>query len=181
MSLLAAALAVFGVLCVIDLLLTLGVIRRLREHTTLLEGLLQDRGIGQGTLAVGESIGRFTATTVDREPLTPDLLGDDTLVAFFTPTCEPCQEKLPGFVAYARGWPGGRSQVLAVVVGKTDDSSATVDALRSVARVVSEADDDQLSKAFGVSAFPAFLVIDGTGTVHAADLDYARLPVAADT
>ena len=40
MAILGAAIVVMGLLCLIDLLLTFGVIRRLREHTEQLAGFI---------------------------------------------------------------------------------------------------------------------------------------------
>jgi hypothetical protein len=61
-----AAVIVVGVLCVLDLLLTFGVIRRLKEHTAMLaergSGSLAPPVIG---LAEGERPGAFSATTAD--------------------------------------------------------------------------------------------------------------------
>lgn len=178
MPILVVAVLVVGALCVLDLLLTFGVIRRLREHTGQLEKLLQ--GVPDGTAAVGTTVGPFAATTVDGEPVSRESLTGDTLVAFFTPTCEPCREKLPGFVEYARSL-ADRDKVIAVVAGRADEAQDAVDALTPVARVLLQDDGDVVASAFGITAFPSFVLVDQTGTVRAAELDYARLPVPAGT
>ncbi len=75
MPVVLAALVIVGMLCALNLILTLGVIKRLREHAALLAG-------GPPTIAVGEAIGEFSVRTVHGDPLSDRSLGDETLVAF---------------------------------------------------------------------------------------------------
>lgn len=156
MPVLIAAVVLVGALGVLNLIFTLGVIRRLREHTELLssQGGRDPMGVAAGT-----EIGEFEATTVDGEVVAHDLLLDETLVAFFAPGCEPCEEKLPSFVAQAASLPG-RHRVLAVVVGDAEAAGPMVAALRPVARVVVEEDHaGPLVSAFTVRAFPTQLSV----------------------
>ncbi|MEQ4301017.1 redoxin domain-containing protein [Plantactinospora sp. B6F1] len=152
MPFLIAALVITGLLCVLNLILTLGVIKRLREHTELLSTIAQ----GPPAIEVGQVVGEFETTTVDHEALTRDALTGDTLVAFFSPTCGPCKEKLPKFVEHVRALPG-RDRSLAVVVGDRDQAQAFVADLRPVTRVVVEAGDGALSSAFRARAYPTLL------------------------
>jgi hypothetical protein len=169
---LTAVVVVVGVLCLLDLLLTFGVIRRLRAHSGHLEQLLKNSPSDQPFPPVGAPIDEFTATTTDGEPVGPAQLTDATVVAFFSPGCTPCREKLPGFVAGmpARGL--GREQILAVVSGsggqsaRADEAIEMADALAPVARAVVDG-DRAVAKAFHMNAFPGFCVVDGTGTVLA--------------
>jgi hypothetical protein len=158
---LAVATVLVGLLCVLDLVLTLGVIRRLREHTELLSK--QNTNDFRPNLTVGGEVGEFVTSTVDGERLTRHaLLGgapDQTLVGFFSPSCRPCEEKLPKFVDFARAMPGGRSRVLAVVVGEPDESATLVAELGEVARVVLEGYDGPLGSAFRVKGYPAALLV----------------------
>ena len=64
MTVLVAAVALVGVLCLLDLLLTFGVIRRLREHAELitLGGVPDIPVLG---VAVGEQPAPFSATTTE--------------------------------------------------------------------------------------------------------------------
>ena len=68
MLVLTAAVVAVGVLCLADLLLTFGVIRRLRQHSAL----LASRGDAPVAtrLSIGESPGPFTAVTTDGVDLT---------------------------------------------------------------------------------------------------------------
>lgn len=178
MAYLAAATVLVGLLAAVNLLFTVGVVRRLREHTTELASLRS-----QGTPGMGESVahpagarvGEFTATSVDHRPVASGTLGDRLLVGFFSPHCGPCAERLPGFIAYASSRAGGSGAVLAVVAGTAEESAATVEQLRQVATVVVEPDRGPVQQAFGVAGFPAFVLVND-GWVAASDYDLA--PVA---
>jgi thiol-disulfide isomerase/thioredoxin len=162
-----AAVALVGVLCALDLVLTFGVIKRLREHTEL----LADNGT-QLTIAKGGEVGDFAASTVDGEHIDHDILRDNTLVAFFSPTCQPCKEKVPTFVEYARSLPGGRDSALAVVVGDADQADAQIDELSRVARVVfEEKNTEPVCSAFQVMGFPAVVMVGKNGHGRAVVLD----------
>lgn len=164
MPVLAAAVAVFGAICLLDLLLTFGVIRRLRRH----DQLLAEGGAGRRhRLEPGAPIGPFTATATDGRTVSTGALAPRSLVGFFSTTCEPCLEQLPHFVDFASGLPGGREQVLAVVCGSPQDAAQLAGRLEPVARVVLEEFGGELAGAFGIMAFPSMFVTDGEGTVQA--------------
>jgi hypothetical protein len=163
---LSVAVAVVGALCVLDLLLTVGVIRRLREHTELLssrrEGMIFD------VIAVGQRPGEFTWPDIDGAAVSREDVEGATLLGFFTPTCDMCKTRLPEFLAAATRFPGGRDGVLAVVAGALDDgggplagAEALIAELRAVARVVLEPHDGPVSAAFNVAAYPSWVLMDG--------------------
>ncbi|MER5783999.1 TlpA disulfide reductase family protein [Streptomyces mobaraensis] len=132
-----------------------GVIRRLREHTALLSRR-PDEYLGP---AVGAEIGEFSATTVDGVTVSRAHLKGETLVAFFAHDCSPCHRELPNFVEYAGTHPGGRERVLAVVAGNAEEAADFLTALGPVAEVVLSERDGQLTRAFGVEAFPTLLKV----------------------
>jgi hypothetical protein len=152
MPYLAAATVLLGLLGLLNLLLTIGIIKRLREHTDLLSTLTRKPAIG-----VGEEVGEFAASTVDGNPVDHSALAGDTLVGIFSTTCQPCRETVPKFVAYARTLPGGRERVLAAVVGTAEDAAGFVAELSPVARVVVEGPTGPVSAAFQVRAYPTVL------------------------
>ncbi|MEV6520421.1 TlpA disulfide reductase family protein [Longispora sp. NPDC051575] len=172
MAILAAAVILVGLLTALNLFLTFGVIRRLREHTRTLE---QVAGGHQGDimLAAGTAIGAFAATTTTGTTVTDATLNGPTLVGFFSPTCEPCKERLPQFLEYARSFDG---RVLAVAVGPDADVADLLTSLRPVADVVVETDDGPVNKAFGVSGYPALCLVDD-GVVVASGYQIEALPV----
>ncbi|WFB10373.1 TlpA family protein disulfide reductase [Streptomyces sp. LX-29] len=180
MPFLIAAVILVGVLCVLDLILTLGVVRRLREHTELLANA--NSGLPAG-IAVGEEIGDFTAATVDGETLRRADLDGETVVAFFSPTCQPCRRKMPKFVEFAKAMPGGRDRVLAAVIGDPDEAAEFAAQLGPVARVVVEGDDSGLVEAFRTSAFPTLLRVSpdeaGRLVVKATDVRLDRPALVA--
>ncbi|MFI6599468.1 hypothetical protein ACIBHX_24715, partial [Nonomuraea sp. NPDC050536] len=80
MAYLIAVVVLVGVLCLLDLVLTLGVVRRLREHTKLVDALYEmvaTMGAPAGP-AVGEVVGEFDVTTVDGSRVSRELLADQT-------------------------------------------------------------------------------------------------------
>jgi thiol-disulfide isomerase/thioredoxin len=179
---LIAAVVLVGMVGLLDLILTVGVIRRLREHTALLS---DPRGRGGPALVeVGQEIGEFRTDTVNGQPIDRNRLSGETLVGFFTPECKPCKERLPSFVELARAMPGGPDRVLAAVVGGGDQAAELVAALRPVAQVVAERHDGPLGTAFQVRAYPTIIKIapDDHGRLVVVDnevrLEPAGAPVA---
>jgi len=167
MGYLIAAVILVGALCTIDLLLTFGVIRRLREHTEL---LAQGGGPGGPTvLRPGERVTGVVAVDVDGRPVPTDV----GLVGFFSPSCVACEQLLPKFADRASGFPGGPDRVLAVIADELPGTGKYEMALHGLARIVLEPDSGPLATAFRVTAYPAWCLLDGTGTVlasgHAAD------------
>jgi hypothetical protein len=157
MPYLIAAVVVVGVLCLFNLLLMYGVIRRLREHTELLAK--RPAGLPDLIAAAGSVVGPFTATTVDGDALTADDLLPGTLVGFFSPGCSACVEELPKFVDAAAAHPSGQDRVLAVVVGPESEAVDQVMALSPKARVVVAPLGSEIVKAFDAQGFPGFALI----------------------
>ncbi|MER5625693.1 TlpA disulfide reductase family protein [Streptosporangium sp. NPDC002544] len=186
MAYLAAVAVLVGLLVVTNLIFTVGVVRRLREHTAELAAL-RDGGSGGVDVAMpaGSSVDGFDATSVADLPVSLATLGERPLVGFFSPSCQPCKERLPSFVEYAATRPGGRDAVLAVTVGTREETAALVELLRPVATVVVEADRGPVQQAFGVTGFPAFVLVE-EGVVAASgyelapvvDRDAVALPAA---
>src|SRR6185369_5844033 len=117
MWILSAAVVIFGVLTVLNLILTLGVLKRLREQSELLAagGTSQ---VADPILRAGEVPADFAGTTVDGEPVTRDGFTGARLVAFLSPACSICEGQIPGLMDTARGMVGGRDNGLVGFVGK---------------------------------------------------------------
>ncbi|MFI8939373.1 TlpA family protein disulfide reductase [Streptomyces syringium] len=181
---LAIALAAVAALCALDLLLTLAVLRRLRDRPAG-PALTEEGGI-----AVGEAVGTFATRCTEGAPLTEKDLGDGAVVSFFSPGCSPCRRKLPVFVERAAALQGHR-QVIAVVVtasGGPDEEAeahAMAEQLAAVARVVREDTEGPCTAAFAVQAFPSQFAVsapDGASPTVAAVGDAAlttALPVGS--
>jgi thiol-disulfide isomerase/thioredoxin len=170
------AIVLIGVLAVANLLLTYGVIRRLRVHTTEISSLRrQGNDIGDDVAApAGTAVARFAATDEQGRSIGAEVLTGRWLVGFFAPNCMPCKERLPEFVRLAAQRQGGQEGVLAVVVASPAESGEVVGQLRPVARVVVEEHEGAVQKAFGVKGFPAFVRVDD-GRVVASDFNLASV------
>lgn len=167
MPYLVAAVVLIGLLCVLNLMLTMGVIRRLKQTG----GETVQHAGPPVVLKPGSRAGEFDAVTVDGEPVSQDTVTG--LVGFFSAGCEPCHKLLPSFVERARVL--GRENVLAVVGG---DDAEVVEALRPVARVVAEDYDGPVSSAFQNKWTPALYMLGSDRRVVATGGRMEDLPVA---
>ncbi|MBG0816726.1 TlpA disulfide reductase family protein [Planomonospora sp. ID82291] len=175
---LLAAVVLVGLVGALNLVLTFGVIRRLREHDRALASHPAATRPAGRALSPGMTVADFTAVTVDGAPLTRAQLTGRTAVGFFSTTCAPCLERFPEFVDYARAFAGGRDRVLIVVVAeRAEDAEDFVDRADAVARVVLERYDGPVASAFAVDSFPALLVVDD-GTVVTTGSTLDTLPAA---
>ncbi|HEY6313856.1 MAG TPA: hypothetical protein VIY52_24065 [Streptosporangiaceae bacterium] len=173
MLILSAAVIVVGALCLTDLLLSFGIIRRLREHTTLLSGL-RGAEVPVTGLSAGEVPDSFARVSTDGERLAgPAGL---RMAAFFSSSCSACPERVPAFVDYLQANQIGRAGVLAVVLGPPGEPVPYLDRLAEVAQVCVEPDDSELAAAFKVIGYPAFCLLDADGAVLATGYDPAALP-----
>jgi hypothetical protein len=170
---LTAAVVVVGLLCIADMLLTFGVVRRLRVHSALLSeyGGAESAVIG---LSPGDVPEQFALRSDDGE----QVLGPAGLrvAAFFSSTCSACPEQVPAFVEYLRSNHVERDSVLAVVVGSAGEPVPYLTQLGEVARVRAEPEAAELTTAFKVTGYPAFCLLDDDGAVVAAGYDPGRLP-----
>ena len=104
MSVLTAAVVVVGVLCLLDLLLSFGIIRRLRQQNEALRDLREKQSAEEPPIML-TSGSHIELSDVDVS---------GALVGFFSPNCEPCKERMPQFIEYATGH---RGKVIAVAAG----------------------------------------------------------------
>jgi hypothetical protein len=166
---LTAAIVLVGGLCVLNLLLTYGVVRRLREHNEL---LAQRPPAAPDVIAgAGSEVGAFTASTVNGDTLTSDDLATGTMVGFFSPGCSACVEQLPRFVDVAAAHPGGQDRVLAVVAGSEDGATKYVSSLSPTAQVVVGRHGAEIEKAFAIQGYPAFALVSGGVVTVSGDLE----------
>jgi thiol-disulfide isomerase/thioredoxin len=172
---LAVSVAVVAAIAVLNLLLTLGVARRLREHAARLAELPAD-GLGPPpdlVLAAGTRPAEFHAETVDGGEVSLASLATPALLGFFSPDCPPCREWIPRFVQAAGELPEGRAQALAVVIGNATGGGDEVAQLRPVAQVVVEPSDGPVSRAFELKGWPALCRLGADGTIITNDSEAA--------
>lgn len=166
MGVLIAALILVGALVVLDLVLTFGVVRRLRTHAELIGKALENHEPApKPMLAEGETAGDFTARTVDGDAVSRSALTGRTLIGFFAVGCSTCEVKMPEFTAKAKEY--GRDRVLAVVQAAEDEAADYVSRLMPTARVVVEQFDGPVSRAFAVRGTPVIGVVDVGGRMLA--------------
>jgi hypothetical protein len=178
MPVLIAAVIVVGTLCLVDLLLTFGVIRRLREQTALLAAP-DSRERAVIGVPEGELPGGFSATTTTGEVVSGT--AGVRVVAFFASGCSACPERVPPLMRYLSRNGIGQDGVLAVVQGgdSVPPPSYLAD-LTGVARVCAGPDNDGIVQAFQTAAFPSFCLLDARGAVAASTHDPAALPSVGD-
>ncbi|WP_327292393.1 TlpA disulfide reductase family protein [Streptomyces sp. NBC_01198] len=183
MPLLIAVVSLLGVLCLLTLVLTLGVIRRLREHTKLMDALYEAIDLmggpptGLATLGKGELVGDFAATTLDGDQVTRELLPEGAVVAFLSADCGGCRDQLPEIASWAAGQ--DRRQIVAVLDATSGDPEELVTALSPVAQVIVEDELTTVGRAFGLKVFPTFYQVSGEGRLLAVEGRISRLPVGS--
>ncbi|MFD0267451.1 TlpA family protein disulfide reductase [Streptomyces sp. NPDC127106] len=164
MPYLIAAVVLVGALCLLDLLLTVGLVRRLRAQQAARTPA--DRPADEGMLPPGAVVGAFETRTVDGRSLNVRDLDTGTVVVFLSPGCPPCHAQLPRVAAALRAVPANGA--VAVIAGGTDEDAETeqmVKELGPVARVVHEGTSGPVSRAFAVRAFPVMCRVRAAGDV----------------
>ncbi|WP_067138358.1 TlpA family protein disulfide reductase [Microtetraspora malaysiensis] len=172
MPYLIASHILIGGLCLIELLLIIGMIRRLRQHTEQLRQVSNPvLGIG-----LGETPAEFQAETVSGERLNRESVRD-AVVGFLSPTCEPCMSALPDFVSYA----AEAGNAVAVVIAVEDEDCGDIVAeLEPVAKVVVAQREASMPLAFKVKGTPTFVAMKaGKVAVGANDVQSLRATVHA--
>ncbi len=170
MPYLIAAVLILGAMTAVNLLLTVGVIRRLREHTEILSA--PPDAFQDAIVAAGESPAPFTAQTTAGSAVSLDDLDGPALFVFFTPNCKACRQKLPAFRAEAAAW----DRVYAVVAEDGGDTAEMAAAISDVAQVIVETGQPVVTEAFGVRGFPAWALVD-RGTVLRSTVGTGPLPI----
>jgi hypothetical protein len=176
MAILSAAVALVAALCVLDLLLTFGVIRRLRQHAESFGGVSAQAPAVFG-LAPGERVAAFSAVALDGAAISA--ASELRVAGFFAAGCSACPAQVGPFTEYLASHEVGEDYGLAVVVAPRDEPPAYLDRLRRAGRVCVVDADSELLAAFKVGGFPAFCVLDGAGVVVATGYDPAMLPAPA--
>jgi hypothetical protein len=176
MAVLTAAVILVGLICLADLLLTFGVVRRLREHAEQISSFGQAgrAPVPVVGLAQGESPTAFASATMEGLPITGP--AQMRLAAFFSTSCSACPGQVAPFLEYVATHQLARDSVLAVVLGSPDALPAYLDDLASAGQIVFEEMNGPISEAFKVSGFPAFCLLDADGALLASGFDPAVLP-----
>ncbi|WP_328993183.1 hypothetical protein OG394_02655 [Kribbella sp. NBC_01245] len=176
MAFLTAAVILLGALVLLNLVITLGLVKRVRSHAEHLGQLVnqhQAEVANPGALEVGVQVGEFSAVSTEGTEISRDTFTDGAIIGFFSTWCDACEEHLPGFIAYAE--PLGRDRVLAVVQGDGDGLADLTGRLAKVAQVVIEEGQGPIAEAVGVRGMPTMAVVDGGWRVVSSGFSAAML------
>ncbi|MFE0153908.1 TlpA family protein disulfide reductase [Nonomuraea sp. NPDC059007] len=163
-----AVVVLLGLLCLFNVVLTAGVIRRLREHTSRLDEL---SGIPRldSMQPAGGKVGAFKADLAGGGAIISDELEGTFLVAAFTQGCPACKDALPDFVELTKEFRAGRERTLALLVGEPAKLTRELGKLEPVAQIIMEAVPGPVAAALGVQGYPAIGLVDfSAGIVHVA-------------
>lgn len=162
---LTAAVILVGVVAAADLLLSFAVVRRLAA--------LQARGPvpagSAGAPEPGHTVGEFRVGLLAGGEFTTDhLRREPAVVAFLSPTCEPCRRAIEELKQLAV--PLARP-LYVLIAGSAQDGDvlAVAKQMPADARVGAIAHDDDVMKAFAVDGYPT-MVSTAQGTVLASGL-----------
>jgi hypothetical protein len=164
MDYLVATVVLLGVIGLVNLLLTVGILRRMRATPVWQPEPLF-------ALGPGSAVGEFSAVTTTDEPVSNDTLAG--MVGFFSAGCLECHDLLPLFAAGAGEME--REKVLAVVGGGDEEM---VRALAPVARVVvADLGGGPVARAFQNSWTPALYLVGDDHRVVAVGTRMEELPI----
>ena len=162
---------VLTAVALVNLLLLLGLIRRVNDLARRpVATALAPAPVETPMLPTGHRPPNFRTTALDGAEVTGQEL---LLVGFLSQGCRQCQQAMPKFLKAAQTSPGGRTRVLAVVIGDAtaaqpeDSAKAHLTKLSEVAQVVIEPRNGPVSTAFKVEGFPTFYRLhSGSITAH---------------
>ncbi|MUL40258.1 redoxin domain-containing protein [Streptomonospora sp. PA3] len=165
MEILVGFVVLIGAVALLNLLLTMAVVRRLRQ--------LAEQPAARGSagpeleeVPAGSPVPSFRSRTLPGEPVTSEsLLGRETVFAFFDTGCSVCKSAIPKLLAHAaekRLTPG---QVVVVVGDQGGESGEYTGRLDGAATVILEPRLGPVAQAFGIQGVPAFVRADARGTV----------------
>ena len=170
---LVAIVVLLSVLVVANMLLTWGMVRRLR--------VLQEQVAAGGHpspengLHPGDPAPDFTALTPAGDTVTRDeVVSGETVMVFMSPHCEACEEHLPTVRELGRVV-GGRA-ALAVVDGTREESGHLLDGLQGEVPVLfAPRGVSDLFDRYQVVTFPSSYVVGADGQITGSHLDLDEL------
>jgi hypothetical protein len=176
---LTAAVVVLAAITVLNLAVTLAVVRRLRE----MPAAAPANPGAVGGPAPGEVAPEFSAVTVDGTGIEgPALRRRTTLVGFFNTSCESCGEAAPDFAAAAADLNRAGMAALAIVeIVDGDDPTEFTARLGPDATVVVEPGPGDVLKRYLPKGTPAFYLVNAEGVVisRAFSVGACMMPVRA--
>jgi hypothetical protein len=175
-GILLAAVVVLAALVLLDLALTLAVIRRLREQAQQRPTVPVDPLVQQ---MLGRTVPEVDAVATDGTEITAEWLRATSFVAFVATGCGTCHDELPQLRAHLEQRRAAGARSLVVVDGVGDDELVTV--LQDVVPVVVESygeGERTLIGGFDVNGFPTYLELEG-GAVTQVIMTMADVPLSS--
>lgn len=158
MFLMAVAVALVGALGILNLLLSIGVVRRLRRHTELLANRAPvDDDVPASAVSVGTRVGALRARSTLGAELVFEEGPEPLLVAVLSPDCSPCRERLPLLLEHVERDP--RARVLAVVLEEGGLEAEMVERLEPAVPVAVEPWGGDLPRLLEVEGTPSFVTV----------------------
>lgn len=168
MSYLVAAITVMAMLTTANLLLLAAVVRRLRDHQSVIQGLQRLEEPPTLGVQAGSGVPEFDASSSDGELISArDLEGRPTLIFFLSTSCSACRELVPALRRSVEDLSAVGGQAICVICGSGPEAQEYQEALAGATRFIVEPEvGGRVSTAFGADFFPSFALIDNGGTVE---------------
>lgn len=160
---LEAIVVLLAILVVGNMLLTWGMVRRLRSVQEQIDGAFSPLENGLG---LGDEAPDFVGQTLAGDTVTRDsIVHDETVLAFFSPSCDACEAHLPA-VRQLAVHPNGTPTVVAVIDGVAAESGRLIEGLHGdVQMLFASRVDNDLLKDYQVNVYPSYYVIGSDGRI----------------
>ncbi|MFI6574677.1 TlpA family protein disulfide reductase [Nocardiopsis sp. NPDC050513] len=166
MGILIAAVVLLTALTLFNLLLTMALVRRLRQLESSPGGGPSVPSPDLEDVPAGTPVPEFTAQSTDGVTVSSaDRLGGMALYAFFDTACGSCKEQLQPLVDFARQVGLSREQVIAFVGDPRGEARTYTSVLEGHVTVVMQKVHDDVGQAFSLTGIPAFVFADARGVV----------------
>jgi len=170
---LVAIVVLLGLLVVANMLLTWGMLRRLRTlqgQVTAVGAPPPDNGLHPGDPAPD-----FTALTPAGDTVTRDeVVHGETVLVFLSPHCEACETHLPSVRELGRG--AGSPAAVAVIDGTREESGHLLDGLQGDVPVLfAPRGATDLLERYQVNTYPSSYVVGADGRITGSHLDLDEL------
>jgi peroxiredoxin len=160
------ALIAIGVLCLVNLALTLYLLMAFWQQSRVAPGAQPD-GPRPWHLKAGTMLPAFTAEAASGDSRSPgDLRGSPGVIAFFSTTCAACQDEAQELAKFAASPDRSSLYVLAVVSGPHDQAVAFSREFLAQVQVIMEPPRGPVVTAFSVFTFPTLYFVDEHGIIR---------------
>ncbi|MYT93948.1 hypothetical protein GTY40_23290 [Streptomyces sp. SID8359] len=148
----------------------------------LLDPLVEEGGVGTGRRPRGippgtpvPGVGAMTDVHGERVEF-PAQDGAQWILTFQSTGCSGCKQQLPEYKKFLETSGIARDRVFSLILGDEEGVSLYADELRDVSRVVHSGESvDRVVREMGVTVWPTYSVIDGSGNVSYSVQSSARL------